>query len=49
MNWVYCDQEKATDDMGGKNQKQGGIIIQLRIFQILNNNDLYAVSDSMHH
>lgn len=31
--------------MGGKNQKQGGIITQLRIFQILyNNNDLYAVT-----
>lgn len=45
MDWVYCDQRKATNDMGGKNQKQGGIITQLRIFQILhNNNDSYAVT-----
>lgn len=49
MNWVNCDQEKVTNDMWGKNQKQGEIITQLRIFQILNNNDLYAVSDSMCH
>lgn len=49
MNWVYCDQKKATNDMGGKNQKQGGIITKLRIFQILHNSDLYAVHGSMYH